>query len=93
MSSHEVPQPILNSPYEEPARYWYIPEGAPSEERTGPARLDISTAILGRLLVKAQAARRWVDAVNADGGYGHWEYLLAEGPGEVAMLITRTAQQ
>ena len=26
--------------------------------------------------VKAQAARRWVDAVNADGAYGEWRYEI-----------------
>ncbi|MCG3202365.1 MAG: hypothetical protein NFCOHLIN_02247 [Gammaproteobacteria bacterium] len=33
--AYEVPQPILNCPYEEPARYWYISEGEPPEERKG----------------------------------------------------------
>jgi type III restriction enzyme len=27
--------------------------------------------------VKAQAARRWVDAVNADGSFGEWRYAIA----------------
>ncbi|NPV71170.1 MAG: DEAD/DEAH box helicase family protein [Firmicutes bacterium] len=35
MSSYEVPQPILNSPYEEPLEHWYISEGAPAERRPG----------------------------------------------------------
>ena len=35
VSSYEVPQPILNSPYEEPVRYWYIAEGEPAEKRRG----------------------------------------------------------
>ena len=33
--SFEVAQPILNSPYDEPSRHWFIPEGAPPEERAG----------------------------------------------------------
>ncbi len=35
MSSFEVPQPILNSPYEEPAEHWWIVEGETPEQRKG----------------------------------------------------------
>ena len=28
--------------------------------------------------VKLAAAKRWVDAVNADGTYGHWHYAIAK---------------
>lgn len=35
MSSYEVAEPILNSPYEEPARHWHIQEGAAPEKRDG----------------------------------------------------------
>jgi len=35
MSSFEVPEPILNSPYEEPREHWWIVEGEPPERRTG----------------------------------------------------------
>lgn len=31
----QVANPILNSPYGEPARHWFIPEGAPPMEREG----------------------------------------------------------
>lgn len=31
----EVPEPILNSPFDEPAEHWYIREGEPPERRTG----------------------------------------------------------
>ncbi|MGA2940369.1 MAG: type III restriction endonuclease subunit R [Syntrophobacteraceae bacterium] len=37
--------------------------------------------------VKAQAAQRWVDAVNAERSYGQWLYALARKPEEVAMKI------
>jgi type III restriction enzyme len=40
-----------------------------------------------RAEVKAQAAQKWVDAVNADGGYGRWAYALARKPTEVNKLI------
>lgn len=35
MSAYEVPQPILNSPFEEPQEHWYIVEGEPPEQRLG----------------------------------------------------------
>jgi type III restriction enzyme len=33
--SYEVPQPILNSPYDEPRWHWWIEEGQPCEKREG----------------------------------------------------------
>jgi type III restriction enzyme len=35
MSSYEVSEPILNSPFEKPAEYWYIQEGEQPERRKG----------------------------------------------------------
>jgi type III restriction enzyme len=35
MSSYEVKQPILNSPYDEPAEHWHIEEGQQPERRPG----------------------------------------------------------
>ena len=35
MSVHEVPEPILNSPFEEPAEYWSINEYEPPSRRIG----------------------------------------------------------
>jgi len=35
MSNYEVPEPILNSPYEEPQQYWRIEEGETPEKMTG----------------------------------------------------------
>ncbi len=35
MSNFEVPEPILNSPFEEPKEYWHIVEGATPEKRPG----------------------------------------------------------
>src|SRR5687768_7017280 len=35
MNSLEVPQPILNSPFEEPAEHWHIVEGETPERRQG----------------------------------------------------------
>jgi type III restriction enzyme len=41
--------------------------------------------------VKAQAAARWVNAVNADGTYGPWRYALARSVGQVAAKIEEAA--
>jgi type III restriction enzyme len=38
--------------------------------------------------VKAQAAERWVSAVNADGRYGMWWYAMARKPEEVKMRVS-----
>ncbi len=35
MSDYEVPEPILNSPYEEPAKHWHIEEGCEPDQRSG----------------------------------------------------------
>ena len=32
---------------------------------------------------KCGAAKRWVQAVNADGNYGRWQYSVAQGTYEV----------
>ena len=39
--------------------------------------------------IKAQAAQRWVDAVNADGRFGPWRYALVRDLKEVASAIDR----
>jgi type III restriction enzyme len=41
-----------------------------------------------RTEVKRAAAERWVDAVNADGTYGHWAYRIAKRTTEVSGLLT-----
>lgn len=38
--------------------------------------------------VKARAARRWVDAVNAEGSCGTWEHVMVERVGDVAPRIS-----
>ena len=35
VSDYEVPEPILNSPYDEPGEHWNIEEGASPERRPG----------------------------------------------------------
>ncbi len=42
--------------------------------------------------VKEQAARRWVAAVNADGRYGEWRYLLCRNMNEIPSLLEDAAR-
>ena len=35
MREYEVPEPILNSPYDEPKAYWLITEGGASQGHCG----------------------------------------------------------
>ncbi|MGH8718162.1 MAG: BPTD_3080 family restriction endonuclease [Burkholderiales bacterium] len=43
--------------------------------------------------VKAQAARRWVDAVNADGAYGRWDYkVVVRGDDRKGLLAGMKAE-
>jgi type III restriction enzyme len=39
--------------------------------------------------IKAQAAERWVKAVNADGRFGTWRYAMARKPVDVPKAITQ----
>ena len=36
MSSYEVPEPILSSPFEEPGEHWHIVEGELPARAAGP---------------------------------------------------------
>lgn len=46
-----------------------------------------------RAEVKAQAAQKWVDAVNADRTYGRWTYVVAKKPSDVKNLISDIAAE
>jgi type III restriction enzyme len=39
--------------------------------------------------VKAQAARRWTDAINADGQFGRWAFAIVHKPEEIRGLLDR----
>jgi type III restriction enzyme len=41
--------------------------------------------------LKAQAAERWVRAVNADGSHGAWRYALEHNMNDIPALIKRVA--
>ncbi len=43
--------------------------------------------------VKVAAARRWVDAVNADGSFGRWAYAIAYNPNDVPDLIDQANRE
>jgi type III restriction enzyme len=43
--------------------------------------------------VKAAAAHRWVDAVNAEGSFGTWCYAVARNPNDVPRTVDEMAQQ
>jgi len=43
--------------------------------------------------LKAQAAQRWVAAVNADGRFGHWRYAVATSPTETLGSLTASVIQ
>ncbi len=45
-----------------------------------------------RAEIKAQAAQRWVDAVNADGRFGIWRYAMARRPEAVGEKIDEFAR-
>src|SRR5208337_3073650 len=44
------------------------------------------------LEVKAQAAQKWVEAVNADRSYGRWAYAIAHKPSEVRKLVAEASK-
>ncbi len=37
--------------------------------------------------MKAAAAQRWVDAVNADGSFGEWRYAVVHDPAAVPGVL------
>jgi type III restriction enzyme len=38
--------------------------------------------------VKLQAAQRWVAAVNADGQYGQWRFVMTDNPNAVDRIVS-----
>ena len=41
--------------------------------------------------IKKSAAERWINAVNADGGFGVWTYAIARKVSDVPALIASAA--
>ena len=66
----------------------YVPDFLARLHRPVPLNLIVETKGYDPLQeVKGDAARRWCDAVNADGCFGHWRYALCKGPLEVKTLL------
>src|SRR6266704_2767393 len=64
MNSFEVPEPILNVPFAEPAHHWYIREGEEPQKREG--RRPANELVLVNLLRERVAA--WRKELAAGGG-------------------------
>ncbi|MBI4612273.1 MAG: hypothetical protein HY720_01560 [Planctomycetes bacterium] len=66
----------------------YVPDFVIRLAGEPPAHLILETKGFDPLAdVKAEAAARWVKAVNADRRHGRWEYAVARKPEEVALRI------
>ena len=96
MTDFEVPEAIICSPCEEPAYHWHLEEGVEPEKRKDrrPAvyyypdqRTDDAKGYDDRADVKAAAAQRWVDGVNADGRFGIWSYEIASKVDQVRQIL------
>lgn len=89
MSNFEVPNPILNSPFEEPKEHWWILEGQPAERRQGrrPAlyfyREPGRESERGGIAVEIKLANQIRDSVKK------WRELALRGEGGV----TRTTME
>lgn len=59
--------------------------------KTNPAtHIILETKGFDELMeIKKQAAIRWINAVNADGNHGKWNYVIAMKPGEISHCITK----
>ncbi|MDO8140698.1 MAG: hypothetical protein Q6358_04295 [Candidatus Brocadiales bacterium] len=72
----------------------YMPDFIISLKSEPPIYLILETKGFDELAeIKAQAAKRWVDAVNTEGSYGIWEYAVARKPEEVGKRIEETAKR
>jgi len=72
----------------------YIPDFVIRLELPGEHYLILETKGYDPLEeVKKAAAERWVRAVNADGKYGHWQYVVAHKPTDVPALVESAAAE
>ncbi len=66
----------------------YVPDFIVRLAGTPPAHLILETKGFDDLAeIKAQAADRWVKAVNADGRFGAWKYAVARDPKDVRKIL------
>lgn len=72
----------------------YMPDFIIRLKGKPPIHLILETKGFDELVdIKTQAAKRWVDAVNAEGSYGIWEYAIARKPEEVGKRIEVSAKR
>jgi type III restriction enzyme len=70
----------------------YMPDFIVRLKTSPPVHLILETKGFDvREEVKLAAAERWVAAVNADGTFGAWKYMLTKKPTEVGRLIDAAA--
>jgi type III restriction enzyme len=70
----------------------YIPDFIVRLKTNPPIHLIIETKGYDeKEEIKTAAAKRWVDAVNADGTYGNWAYAVAKRPTDVTSIISKVA--
>jgi type III restriction enzyme len=68
----------------------YLPDFLVRLKGESPLNLVLETKGFDPLQeVKAQAARRWTEAVNADGQFGRWSFAMVQKPEEVRGLLDR----
>ncbi|MGI8496254.1 MAG: BPTD_3080 family restriction endonuclease [Gemmatimonadaceae bacterium] len=72
----------------------YVPDFIIKVRGDEPAHIILETKGYDPLQeVKRDAAERWVRAVNADGRYGQWRFVMAKSVSEVPRLIDAAAGQ
>jgi type III restriction enzyme len=71
----------------------YMPDFIIRVKANAPVHLILETKGYDpRADIKKAAAERWVAAVNAEGSYGRWAYVMTRKTSEVTELITQAAQ-
>jgi type III restriction enzyme len=71
----------------------YIPDFIIRHKGSGSRYLILETKGFDeRAEIKTQAAKRWVNAVNADGSFGTWGYAIARKVEEVPKLLDSAAR-
>lgn len=58
----------------------------------GTLILEVKGFLDERAMVSAQAANRWVGAVNRDGRYGRWDYAMCRDPAQLESYLALSAQ-
>ena len=67
----------------------YMPDFIIRLKNEEPRHLILETKGFDLLAeVKTAAARRWVNAVNAEGSYGRWDYVVVRKPEDIPLRMT-----